>query len=120
MKIILILFLVCVILFLFYKIFTKNKIKTEEQVEVIKVEFNQEGERLIEKAEFVNLLKQDIIQLFNIIDNIVEKDNDDNITYNNLVKALKILDSDPELISDEYIADIVNLRETVEKEYNLG
>ena len=78
------------------------------------------GETVISKEEYILLLRKNIVDLTNIVKDIVEKDEDDNILYQNLIKALKILDEDDiNTISDQYVSEIKDLVGKVEKYYDL-
>ena len=123
MKIIILMLLIFAIIFLTYKLYFKKK-KIEEinkEADENKPKFNNSGELLVSKDKYVQLLRQNVVDLINIVEDIVEKDSDDEIWKNNLLNALKILDvENSEKISDEYILEIRNLISNVEKYYNLG
>ena len=125
MKFMILLTLIFIMLFLIFMLYKKkvNKLQEQEVIEneVIKEEkFNNLGETIISKEEYILLLRKNIVDLTNIVKDIVEKDEDDNILYQNLIKALKILDEDDiNTISDQYVSEIKDLVDKVEKYYDL-
>ncbi len=121
MKAFILIFLFTFMLFLFYKLYKKRITFSNKNNDLSKTtKFNENGEEIITKKEFILLLRQDVVNLTNIVKDIVEKDDDDKILYDNLIKALKILDQDEvEKISDMYISEIKELVNKVENYYNL-
>ena len=125
MKFMILLTLIFIMLFLIFMLYKKkvNKLQEQEVIEneVLKEEkFNNLGETIISKEEYILLLRKNIVDLTNIVKDIVEKDEDDNILYQNLIKALKILDEDDiNTISDQYVSEIKDLVDKVEKYYDL-
>ena len=125
MKFMILLTLIFIMLFLIFMLYKKkvNKLQEQEVIEneVLKEEkFNNLGETIISKEEYILLLRKNIVDLTNIVKDIVEKDEDDNILYQNLIKALKILDEDDiNTISDQYVSEIKDLVGKVEKYYDL-
>lgn len=126
MKVMLLFSLILLTIFLSYKLYSKNianKLAQKKELEkdLEKPKFNSDGERLVTKDKYVQLLRQNLIDLNNKIEDIIEKDSDDEVWRSNILKALKILDvEDVEQISDEYILEMRNLVSDIEKYYNLG
>ena len=119
MKSMILMILFLLIIFLSYKLYLKKTAYKLDKKEK-KPEFNSDGEMIVTKEKYVQLLRQNLIDLNNIIDNIVEKDSDDEVWKSNILKALKILDvEDVEKISDEYISQMKNLVSEIENYYNL-
>lgn len=126
MKVMLLFSLILLTIFLSYKLYSKNianKLAQKKELEkdLEKPKFNSDGERLVTKDKYVQLLRQNLIDLNNKIEDIIEKDADDEVWRSNILKALKLLDvEDVEQISDEYILEMRNLVSDIEKYYNLG
>lgn len=118
MKFLIILILLSLIIFLSIKIIHK-KIQEQEKHES-DMKFNSNGDEIISKDSYIALLRKNVVDLYNIVDEIVEKDSDDIISKNNLLKALKVLDVESnEGVSDDYVLEIQDLISNVEKHYNL-
>lgn len=121
LKLLIIMFLIATICVLI--ILIKNKgVKKEEQNEIDnKIEFNDSGEKIISKSEYIDLLRKNVVDLIEFVKNIPNKDDDDNIQYENLIKALQILHvQDNNEVSDIYVNEIIKLVHTVEKYYNFN
>ena len=107
MKFMILLTLIFIMLFLIFMLYKKkvNKLQEQEVIEneVLKEEkFNNLGETIISKEEYILLLRKNIVDLTNIVKDIVEKDEDDINT-----------------ISDQYVSEIKDLVDKVEKYYDL-
>lgn len=121
-KLLIIMFLILSIGVLIVLIKNKGGEKEEMKKEINnKIEFNDNGEKLISKSEYVDLLRKNIVDLTEFVKNIPNKDDDDIIQYDNLIKALQILHvQDNEEVSDQYVNEIRELVYTVEKYYNFN
>lgn len=85
---------------------------------LLKQEVSSDGKQIIEKADYIRLLRSDIVELTNYVNEIIEKDEDDIINYNNLIKALSLLEDKD--VDDSIVAEIVSLFIKTNNYYNLG
>lgn len=118
MKMFFLIILVIIILILSRAIYLKLKGKENENFSKKELDkFDENGNELISKEEFISRLRYDIVELTKYVSGIIEKDSDDNINHSNLIKAISMLEENG--ITDENVQDIINLRINVEKYYNL-
>lgn len=118
MKMFFLIILVIIILILSRAIYLKLKGKENENFSKKELDkFDENGNELISKEEFISRLRYDIVELTKYVDGIIEKDSDDDINYSNLIKSMKMLDNSE--IQDKDVQSIVDLRISVENYYNL-
>lgn len=118
MKMFFLIILVIIILILSRAIYLKLKGKENENFSRKELDkFDENGNELISKEEFISRLRYDIVELTKYVSGIIEKDSDDYINHSNLIKAISMLEDNG--ITDENVQDIINLRINVEKYYNL-